>query len=141
MGVLSDLVVAPDHAAAKVLHASNPASEFGGIDIKGVDSTKFGTLHAIMSGRSLEDVLPLYDPISEDEEGPWLFRIPRDLVAQLATLSGREQERVADAWAQTEEFSLDGWERTDVASTLEEICELARKAVDSRETLFLWMCL
>ena len=50
MGVLSDLVVAPVGDAERIGHADAPAAEFGGIDIKGIDSVKFGTLHSILTG-------------------------------------------------------------------------------------------
>lgn len=142
MGVLSDLVVAPAEDAERVAHASVPSREFGGIDIKGVDTVKFGTLHSLVTGRTFDEVLPLYDPVAEvSEDGPWVFRIPEELVLRLAALSDEERRTVAVKWAATEEFALSGWEEAAVSDGLVAICELARRATDAGHALFLWMCL
>jgi len=54
MGVLSDLVVAAAGDAELIGRAEAPAAEFAGIEIKGIDSVKFGMLHSILTGRSFE---------------------------------------------------------------------------------------
>ena len=142
MGVLSDLVAAPATDADRVANSVNPAAELGGIDIKGIDSVKFGTLHAILTGRSFEDLLPEYDPVvTVSEEGPWLFRLPTELVVRLASLAGGDERAVVSRWAATEEFALDGWSASDVARALDEIVALARKGLDAGHSLFLWMSL
>ena len=142
MGVLSDLVAAPATDADRVATSVNPAAELGGIDIKGIDSVKFGTLHAILTGRSFEDLLPEYDPVvTVSEEGPWLFRLPTELVVRLASLAGGDERAVVSRWAATEEFALDGWSASDVARALDEIVALARKGLDAGHSLFLWMSL
>ncbi len=142
MGVLSDLVVAPVDDAEKVAHADVPSRAFGGIDIKGIDTVKFGTLHSLVTGRTFDEVLALYDPVVEvSDDGPWVFRIPEELVERLAALSEEEGRTVAAKWAATEEFALSGWDEAAVSDGLVAICELARRAVDSGQALFLWMCL
>ena len=142
MGVLSDLVVAPAEEAERVAHASVPSREFGGIDVKGIDTVKFGMLHAMLTGRTFDDVLPSYDPVAEvPADGPWVFRLPEELVARLAALSPEERQAAGVKWAATEEFALSGWEEAAVSDGLVEICRLARQAADSRQALFLWMCL
>lgn len=142
MGVLSDLVVAPGGDAERIGRALSPAAKFDGIDIKGIDSVKFGMLHSILTGRSFEDLLPEYDPVvTVSEEGPWVFRLPADLVARLATLSDEEQRVAVRKWAATEEFALDRWPATEVASAFDRIASLARKAEAAGHSLFLWMCL
>jgi hypothetical protein len=142
MGVLSDLVAAPATDADRIANSVNPAAEFGGIDIKGIDSVKFGTLHAILTGRSFEDLLPEYDPVvTVSDDGPWLFRLPTELVVRLASLAGGDERAVVSRWAATEEFALDGWSASDVARALDEIVALARKGLDAGHSLFLWMSL
>jgi hypothetical protein len=142
MGVLSDLVVAPAGDAERVAHAEVPSRAFDGIDIKGIDSVKFGTLQSILTGRPFEELLSEYDPVvTVSDEGPWVFRIPHELLTRLVALDHTERARVAKQWASTEEFGLDGWAEDDVAGALGSISTLARKAVDSGQTLFLWMSL
>jgi len=119
-----------------------PSREFGGIDVKGIDTVKFGMLHAMLTGRTFDDVLPSYDPVAEvSADGPWVFRLPEELVARLAALSPEERQAAGVKWAATEEFALSGWEEAAVSDGLVEICRLARQAADSRQALFLWMCL
>ena len=142
MGVLSDLVVAGEADAEKVARAEVPSQTFGGIDIKGIDSVKFGTLHSLLTGQTFEELLPLYGPVfSESEEGPWVFRIPPELVTRLSSLNPTERQSIAEQWARTEEFVLDDWEAPLVGETLEAICREAAKAASSHRALFLWMCL
>jgi hypothetical protein len=142
MGVLSDLVVAPENDAERVANAEAPSQAFGGIDIKGIDSVKFGTLHSIVVGRPFEELLPDYEPVvTVSDEGPWVFRIPSGLVSRLAAISETERAGLAKRWARTEEFSLDGWADSDVSEALDAISTLARRAMASGQALFLWMCL
>jgi len=139
MGVLNDLVVAASGDAERIARAESPAADFGGIDIKGIDSVKFGMLHSILTGRSFEDLLPEYEPVvSVSDDGPWVFRLPSDFVARLATLAGDDKQAVVSKWAATEEFVLDRWTASDVAEAFDDIALLARKADDAGHSLFLW---
>jgi hypothetical protein len=142
MGVLSDLVVAPAGDAERIGHADAPAAEFGGIDIKGIDSVKFGTLHSILTGRSFEELLSEYEPVvTVSDEGPWVFQIPSDLVARLATLADADKQVAVSKWAATEEFALSRWTASEVADAFEGIASLAQKAERAGHSLFLWMSL
>jgi hypothetical protein len=132
MGVLSDLVVAPDGDAERIARADAPARDFGGL----------GTLHSILTGRSFEELLSEYDPVvMVSDDGPCVFRIPPDLVTRLATLVGEDQQRAMSTWAATEEFALSGWTVAEVAEAFDGIASLARKAEASGQALFLWMSL
>ena len=142
MGVLSDLVVAPVGDAERVAHAQVPSQVFDGIDIKGIDSVRFGTLHSLLTGQAFEDLLPLYDPVvTVSDEGPWVFQIPREIVALLAGLDDTRKSEVARQWAKTEEFALDRWTEREVASVLDSISTLAKKVIEPDQALFLWMSL
>jgi hypothetical protein len=142
MGVLSDLVVVPADEAERVAQAEVPSQTFGGIDIKGVDSVKFGTLHSILTGQSFEELLPLYEPVvTVSDDGPWVFQIPPDLVTRLAALDDAGMAGVARQWAATEEFVLVGWAEGEVASVVSAISSLSKRAIESGQALFLWMSL
>ncbi len=142
MGVLSDLVVAGSGDATLVLQKVSPAAELGGIDIKGIDTVKFSTLHAIVSGRPFTDIIGEYEPTAmASDEGPWVTRIPQELVARLGEISPEERGRIAARWAATEEFRLDRWDAPDVAAALDAICELAARSITANGALFLWMSL
>ena len=141
-GVLSDLVVASPDQAEAIAKATVPSKVFGGIDIKGVDSVMFATLHSIVTGEPLKSLLPKYQPVVEvGHEGPWVFRIPSELVSRLARLHQVETAAISRRWARTEEFARERWPEKVVLDVLQKISKLARKADDSHQALFLWMCL
>ena len=143
MGILSDLVVAGEGDANLVCHTLNPATTFGGIDIKGIDSTKFESLDQILTGRTRDQSSALFNPlVCASDDGPWVFRIPEDLVVRLGTLSASEQVETAEIWLQTEEeFKFEIWDPDAVKQYLASICTLARRAGASQQALYLWMSL
>lgn len=141
-GILSDLVVAPADQAEAVAKASVPSKAFGGIDIKGVDSVKFLTLHSIVTGESNESLRPRYQPVVQvSDEGPWVVRIPPELVSRLARLRNAERVAIGKRWARTEEFALGRWSERAVLDVLRRISKLAKQPDDSHRALFLWVCL
>ena len=142
MGVLSDLVVAPPGDAERIGRARAPAAEFGGLDIKGIDSVKVGMLHSILTGRPFKQLLPEYNPVfAGSDEGPWVFRLPADLVTRLASLAGEDKQLVVRQWAATREFALDRWPAGAVARAFDGIAALAQQAEDAGHSLFLWISL
>ena len=143
MGVLSDLVPAKAKDAVRIAKAANPSEEFGGIDVKGIDTVKLAQLHAIVTKQKYKDVLGDYDPLETgtEEEGPWVFRLPDELVDALVALDAAGRKRTAKDWAKIEEFDADGWSATEVARALDAICDLAKKTRAAKKVLFLWTSL
>jgi hypothetical protein len=136
------LVAGTNADIERIGESQTPSRDFDGIDIKGIDTVKLGTLHSILTGEEFETLLPQYDPVYESsEEGPWVFQIPDGFTSRLASLSPAERTAVADQWAATEEFALDGWSPSDVGASLDAICALAASAGSSERSLFLWMSL
>jgi len=146
MGVLTDFVVADLNEAQKVGESGAPYKEYNGIDAKGIDQVKMGTLYAILSGTE-------YDPeflTSEEsflytgsEDGPWVQHVPNTLTSLLAKLSADDIPRIAEAWGKTEEFdpSYSGWSLEDINAFLLEISKLALLAIHENKALLMWMCL
>ena len=142
MGVLSDLVVATDGDVGKLLEAVVPSQSFEGTDLKGIDTLKFATLQALLTGHPFEELLPSYRPVATaSEEGPWIIKLPSNFVTHLARLTPEERRSVSAKWARTEEFLADRWGPADVDKALERICNFAKKADTSNRSLFLWMSL
>jgi hypothetical protein len=142
MGVLSDLIVAPPVDAERVGRASLPDASIPSVDVKGIDTVKLGVLHEILTGTSFDELLEQYDPAYEgSDEGPWVFVLPAELVASLAKLDSGDRRTVAAKWAQAEEFALDGWSLSDVATGLDVVCEQACAAVSAGKALLLRMSL
>lgn len=141
MGVLSDLVVVPASDLPRVLASVNPATQFGGVDVKGLDTVKLYKLHMQLTGVSYDDAMAAFQTTCDSDEGPWVTPLPDALVKRLATLDEERGDAVAGRWSRAEEFALDGWDRSDVAAVLECLCTLARKARGKGHLVVLWMSL
>jgi hypothetical protein len=146
MGVLTDFVVADRSEAKQVGDCPKPSKEFAGIDAKGMDPIKMGTLHSILTGAP-------YDPeflttessflYTVSDDGPWVQIVPDEMVARLTKLEGSEIRDIAAEWQKTEEFDpkFCGWKPEDVQWFLRELSALSRKAVAEQKSLLMWTCL
>jgi hypothetical protein len=137
---LADAFVS-NNATVKTIRAdTRPSKDLGGVDVKSLDIVKFCKLHAALSGRTFEEVLPEFLPevhaVSDD--GPWVYAFPKSLQSALATLRDAERALVAKQWAQSREFALDGIDASKVAAIFEELVKLAGLSEQRDERLFLW---
>jgi hypothetical protein len=146
MGVLTDFVVASVSDAQRVGESSScPSRDFDGLDAKGIDTVKLGSLYSVLTGEPTDPGLSGRCTLlfMASDEGPWVMQVPEDLVKLLAELAPKELGSVAAAWAQTEEFSpaYENWPVTLVQEVLEGIAELCRQAVAEGKAVLMWMCL
>ena len=140
MGVLSELIIGDQKKAERIAKMGMPSKVFEGIDIKGIDTIKLANLNAILSQKTYEDFEFMHDPIGSTE-GTWVFLIPPDLVATLASLKSESIAGIALEWGKTEEFRLEKWPEPLIEQTLSEICDLASKALAAKRDVLLWMSL
>ena len=146
MGVLTDFVVAPISAAALVGETSVPSQEFDGIDAKGIDQIRMGTLYAILSGTEYDPAFLVDESsfvYSGSEDGPWVQVVPDDMVSRLAALSDQNVPNVAKTWGSTEEFepAYSSWSENDIRTFLVGMSGLARRALAENKALFMWTSL
>lgn len=148
MGVLSDIIIADTNEASPINAARGThAKSWSCLESKGIDTIKLGTLSQILNNRSVDDVNTvatfMIDQVldKKSDEGPWVYLVPEQLHSALLSLDEDAQESVAEKWAATEEFTLDGWQAADVEEYLGDLIAHARKARDAGKTLLLWMSL
>jgi len=142
MGVLTDIVVADRLDAQRVCNAANPSQEFSGLDAKGIDPVKLGTLYGILTGTEFDPSFVSGEPLaSGGDEGPWIIEVPSELVQRLAKLDAKELADAAAKWAKTAEFSLDNWSQEDVHNILTELAKLCTKATAVQKSVLMWMAL
>jgi hypothetical protein len=143
MGVLTDILVADESEASAIASEGVPTKRWHGIDAKGIDQVKLGTLWALLTEQAYKSEL-IADFISlheVSEEGPWVYRVPGSLVKLLAELDDKRAAKTSLTWAATEEFELDGWEGSQVRSFLDQLRSIARDATAKRKGLLMWMSL
>jgi len=140
MSALTDFVVLPDADLTRLAAARSPAAELGGVHLKGIDPVKVAQLHAILTGRPIRDVFAAYDPVvSVSEEGPWIFRLPVELVNRLAAVGTEESEGAVARWAASEEVVLDRMTPDQMAEAFRALMTLAQRAESAGQSVFLWL--
>jgi hypothetical protein len=133
-----------------VLVEQGPANHFPTVEAKSVDDVKITSLNAIATGRSYDvddgsfDRIHPETPLIRDggEEGPWVFRLPAPLLSALGEADVTRLTEINEAWAQTEEWALEGV--TDPDETrwlLTEVARLARDAQATGKGVYLWLSL
>jgi hypothetical protein len=144
MGVLTDFVVADRGDAQRVCDAACPSEEFSGLDTKGIDPVKLGTLHAVLTDTEFNSSFISGDPLATGgDEGPWVMEVPPNLVQRLAKLDTKGVAAAAAKWAKTEEFSprYDNWPTAAVHEVLAELAKLCSKAAAAKKSVLMWMSL
>ena len=144
MGVLSDLIIA-DRSEAASINAAQGAhlDQWICLESKGIDSIKLSTLWGILSNTEFDPSFmgggAILDQASDD--GPWVMLAPPELVAAVADLDDARVRKVANAWAKTEEFTLDRWPAELVHEYLAAFRQFARQARQESKDVLLWVSL
>ena len=143
MGVLTDLVVADISEIDAVRQSLCPIKTWVGVDAKGMDVAKVGTLWSILSGESHDGVVDQLAQGYDNSAGPWVSVVPERLVDNLAGVPESRFEEIALAWAQTEEFQFDGTEGALVNAReyLRGFCDVAKQAKAGGKSVLMWVCL
>lgn len=143
MGLLTDFVIADDTDAEAICASNDHLNQWPSLEAKGVDNIKLAALWAALTTdadvESLEgDAFLIH---MADKQGPWVFRLPDDLVEHLAALSPETITDVAARWSEHEELQYDGWTPDVAASFLGVLTLHAQRAVTENKPLLLWMCM
>lgn len=105
---------------------------------------QLGTLEALLTGRPFPEVLEesrVNKPLAMRDGGEvQVFKLSGALTNALAEASADDLERVAQPWAQIEEFG--GWaDPATLADFLTRLAELARHGREQQEGLYCWFSL
>jgi hypothetical protein len=111
-----------------------------GIQLKSITSLELSTLWAIIDAVEwTADRMDDFESLVPSEEGPWLDRCPPGLAASLRQVQDADVDRMARAWAATEEMR--GWEPDDARALIAELRPLAQLAGRRGQSLYIWTCL
>jgi hypothetical protein len=104
-----------------------------------------GTLDEFLTGTPYEEVDAggLNDPVRDNgNDGPWVFRVRREMRDALAGLDDARRPEVVRRWAATEELHLSSQDEVEgLDGLVRELQALARTASDSQRDLYLWVSL
>jgi hypothetical protein len=117
------------------------------VQSKGLTGIEVGTLDEFLTGTPYEelDAGGLNDPVRENDargEGPWVFRVRREMRDALVSLAAERKPEVVQQWAATEELQLSQRDDIEALSDLvSELQGLAKSAAASDRDLYLWVSL
>jgi hypothetical protein len=146
MGVLSDYLLASE-SEAEAGADSIPLDSPDRIPLKGIQHVEISRLQCQLTGREwTPEVIDEYPIVFQgSEEGPWVFRLPAELVDRLARLAKDEIDAAATTWWSIDEFQphggLQGADLADIRTCLVRLAELAKRGRETGKDLYLWLCL
>jgi hypothetical protein len=136
----ADLLLAAPSDAPSIVASDYPLGVFKGVNVDGLDPLKLAALHAIFTHGPLNEKLRDYQPVAQaSPQGPWLVRLPDDLIESLGKISPPDQPGVAATWASTEQAQEDGWSDQDADDYLGRLVPFAQTAAFEGKALFLWV--
>ena len=144
MGILADLFVAtlPEAAVyeeALLRDIAAAEEQYDPVHFRGLTDLNFSILWAMLANEEWDLGKHALTTIKLEEPGEtWLFQFPQPFCEKLAALSDEEARSVSQAWAASEELTLDRWTVDDVVPVVEQLRELSKRVINSEEDLFLW---
>ena len=146
MSIPTDFFVAEEAEIASIVD-DGPADHMPTVQENGVDPIKIATLNGIATGRDysldggFDQLLEEVEEVtSKGDEGPWVFAVPAALVSALRSASAERLATIADEWAMTDEWMLDGVPADDLRPLLHDVADFARSA-EPPKRLYMWMSL
>ncbi len=138
MGSLADLIVASSNDAEAIVASEYPLGSFKGVNVDGLDPLQIAALHSVLADKTLEELLGNYEPIAAgSDSGPWLVKIPEDLIATLANVSPDNQASIGNQWVTSDALQGAGWSEQDVAGYLAQLVHFSQVVSFDNTELFL----
>lgn len=138
MSTLADLIVAADSDAQAIVASEYPLGDFSGVNVDGLDPLHIAALHSLLEGANIEQVLTSYQPVAEGSpSGPWLVKLPAELIDKLTTIAPQDQPEAAANWAGTAQVAAHGWSQQHAEAYLAQLIHFARTASFEKQALFL----
>jgi hypothetical protein len=140
MGSAADLILAGPMDAAAIAASDYPLGTFKGVNVDGLDPIKLAALHSLFVPSPFGELLREYQPVAQaSPSGPWLIRLPPELLTFLGSIAPPDQTSVADRWASTSQVAEAGWSSNDADEFLSRLVPFAQTAAFEGQDLFLWI--
>ncbi len=131
-------------ASPAPVDAPLPAPRLPFVQSNGITSVELGTLDQLVTGTPVAELKAhgLHDVVrSNDGQGPWVFRLRRELRDGLVGLTDPQRVDAAVRWANTEEMQLSRAHAETLDDLIGRLQALARDAAASDRDLYLWVSL
>ncbi len=144
MGLLSDFFIATNAEVKSLEISKSPAGSVPSVQARSVEVVKLTQLQCIIDGSVFSDHLEQLGTMrvrSEGDEGPWVFLVPDVITRTLAESDENRLQQIANAWASTEEWKMDGGKPEDIFPLLNKLGSLAKRAKVENREMYLWLSL
>ena len=143
MGMISELVVAPENIGDELGRHANPSEQWQTLHAKGVETVKLAKLYCAASNKPYDNSIQRsFSFVGGDkEEGPWVFVFPEVVVRSFAAIKQVELSIVAERWIATDELKAERWSTKDGQEFVAELSSLAKSVLSSGRSLYLWLAL
>jgi hypothetical protein len=140
MAILTQIIAAEADEVEAIGESLNPVDEWSGLQMRDLDTAKFVTLHALLTGETLDDAIAHYEPVYISvAEGAVVLRLADDLAERLAALGEEVLDDIAIELAASEEFEYAGWNSEAISALLTDLADLARLAEAQGQILLVWL--
>ncbi len=78
---------------------------------------------------------------SAGDDGPWVISVPDVVTRTLGQSEAAELQRIAIAWASTEEWKRDRAKPKDIVSLIQGLAALAKRANAEKKEMYVWASL
>lgn len=140
MGILVNFISADEDEVEAIGESEHPAAEWSGIEARDINISKIVTLHTLLTGDRIDDVIYAYEPVYGDPMGGAIvLRMPDEATERLARLDEDAADAVGEELAATEIFEMSNVPFEEVQALVAELSELARIAQSQGQAIFVWM--
>ena len=140
MASAADLILAAPNEASSIVASDYPLGVYKGVNVDGLDPLKLAALHALFVQRPFSDLLREYQPIAQaSPAGPWLVRLPQELLILLGKIAPPDQPSAAASWSETDQAQEEAWSPEEADRFLSRIIPFAQTAAFEGKDLYLWI--
>ena len=159
MGVITDFIVGNKKHAEKICAMKSPerSKKFHSEEIRSLDAINLDALFSLVEDGSHKKFKGSYKKFNEhlakdypllfqeSESGSWLYQLPDQSVYAFASKFERQDlPALAKEWMKTgtmKDWGSPGGEFEAVLSTLENLHQLCKEALEQQVSVLMWMCL
>ena len=137
MGILSDFFIAADSPTPKYdCGPQFPAEDR--CQFKSITPLEAaGILSVLRGGGDPIEMLDEFPSLTPQDAEEWTQRVPADMTSALATLNDSQIPDIAQRCADLTAEEL-GWSSDDFQDVLKQLRTLARRAIDTGKSIYLW---
>jgi hypothetical protein len=140
MSSAADLLLAAPSETGAIIASDYPLGTFKGVNVDGLDPLKLAALQALLAARPFAEALGEYQPMAQaSPTGPWLVKLPSELVERLIHISPQDQQALAERWVATDQAQEEGWSVEVADNFLGRLIPFAHTASFETKELYLWI--